>query len=252
MDPTSPTRRLVQHSASYLAGQGLFFLARLVFYCAFTRLFTRDEYGALNLITSGLLFLIVGVRLGQNDSIVRFLPEGQRRGRAGQYVASVLLPMLAVGAAAVAVLLGTVYATAPRSGLSDDLRWALYAAAATVGLRMVSDLTYAVLRAQERPGGAVALDAARNWAAILGSLALVFAWRASMAPFFIGQMAGEAVILVACLWVLSRRFSLRPSRVDKAVWRQSFDYGWPMALYHLAAVALLYIDRPLKIGRAHV
>jgi len=248
MNPATPTRRLVRHSASYLVGQSLFFLSRLVFYCAFTRLFAPESYGYLNLITSALLFFIVGVRLGQNDSLIRFLPEGNKRGLAKKYVASVVVPTLAFAVVAVAGLVVLANAVATHLHLSDDLRWALCLATPIVGLRVGFDLTYAILRSLEQPDQAVALDAARNWITLLASLALVFAWRASMAPFFLGQLGGELIIFAACLWIVGRHFSLAPSQIEKPIMRESLRYGLPMVGYHLAAVGLLYMDRYLILA----
>jgi len=245
MNPATPTRRLVRHSASYLAGQSLFFLSRVVFFCAFTRLFAPDSYGYLNLINGALLFFIVGARLGQNDSLVRFLPEGERRGLAKSYVASVVIPTLLFSAIVVLVLFAPVRVAADRWHLSDDLRWALYFTVPIVGLRVGFDLTYAILRSLERPDEAVALDAARNWVTLLASLALVFVWSASLAPFFLGQLAGELAVFVVCLCFLTRRFSLDPTQIEKPLLRESLRYGLPLVVYHLAAVGLLCADRYL-------
>jgi len=247
MAPATPTRRLVKHSVSYMVGQGAFFLSRLVFYCAFTRLFAPEDYGTLNLIFSALLFCIVSVRLGQNDAIVRLLPDGVKHGQAKQYVASIVLPMLAIGAVAIVVLFGVVRVAVSHWQVPDDLRWAFYFVVPIVGLRLGADLTYAIFRAMEKPVGAVALDAARNWLTIVISLALVFAWRASMAPFFLGQLSGEVIIFLVCVFFLGTQFSLRPALVERNVWRQALQYGLPMVVYHIAAVALLYIDRYLVL-----
>lgn len=251
----TPTRRLVKHSASYMAGQGLFFLCRLVFYCAFTRLFTPGDYGTLNLIFSALLFFIVAVRLGQNDAIVRILPEGEKRGETKRYVASIVIPMLALGAAATAMLIAATFLALPSVGrwlprleITSDVRWAIYLAVPIVGFRLGFDLTYSVLRALERPGAAVVLDGTRNWVTMILSLAMVFAWQAALTPFFVGQVIGEAAVFVGCLWFLVRRFSLRPSLMERDVWRQALHYGLPMVVYHLAGVGLLYVDRYIVLG----
>ncbi len=244
----TPTQRLFRHSAGYMAGQGAFFLSRLIFYIAFTRLFDPADYGTLNLISSALLFFIVAVRLGQNDSIVRLLPDGKKSGKAPCYVASIVLPMLGFGLAATALLFGAVAGVAALRPLPPDLRWAFYFACPIVGLRLGADLTYAILRALERPVPAVILDAGRNWLTIAASLAMVFAWQASMAPFFLGQLAGEFVVFFLCLRFLARQFSLRPAEFDRGVWRQALAYGLPMVVYHLSAVALLYVDRYIVLG----
>ena len=248
MNPTTPTRRLVRHSASYLVGQGLFFLSRVVFFCAFTRLFTPDSYGYLNLITSAMLFCIVGARLGQNDALLRFLPEYEKRGQAKEYVASVMTATLAFAAGVVALLLYGAHWVADSFQLTGDLRWALYLATPIVGLRVGFDLTYAILRSRELPNEAVASDVARNWLTLLASLAILVAWGAALSPFFVGQLAGEFLVFAACLWVVARRFSLSPARFELPLLQESLRYGLPLVGYHLAAVGLLYVDRPLILA----
>lgn len=245
MNSGTLTGQLVRHSASYLVGQVLFFLSRLVFYCAFTRLFTPDGYGTLNLIASALLFFVVAGRLGQNDAIVRLLPEWERQGRAGRFVASVVTPMLVIGTGVTVALVVVVRTVGSRMGLSSDLTWGLTFAAMIVGLRIGFDLTYAVLRAGERSGAAVALSTARHWTPLVASLIFVAVWRVSIAPFFAGQLAGELLVFLACVVLLERGFSVRRTRLDLSAHREALRYGLPLVVFHVAAVVLLYADRYL-------
>ena len=71
----SYTKKLFQHSSSYLLGQILLMAAGFLSFPIYTRALTISDYGHLGLVTSTIAFVVAISKLGLQHSIIRFYPE---------------------------------------------------------------------------------------------------------------------------------------------------------------------------------
>lgn len=115
------SRKLALHISNYSIGNLLVTISGLVSFPIFTRVFTVDEYGVMNLIATTLALLLAISKLGIQHSIVRFYGESKSKaGGAGvsEYLSTTLFGMMAI-ALAVTLAWAAVSQLIPTSWWSD-------------------------------------------------------------------------------------------------------------------------------------
>lgn len=239
-------RRLILQSSHYTIGSLLVTLASIVSFPIFTRTFSVADYGALNLISSLLLFWTGIGKLGVQQSIARFHAEvvaGKRGISESKYVSTVILGMGATGLAAVAGWALMSLAIPPSWWDNPQVPALLLPLSLLVVVRVVDSAVINILRAQQRSLLYAAYTVARKYLSLALILLLVFHFLPGLEGFYLGTFAVEAVALVVAIAFLLRGARLAPRDFDYPAFRGMVAFGAPMIALELSGIVLSLGDR---------
>jgi O-antigen/teichoic acid export membrane protein len=243
-------RKLARHVSNYSVGNLLMMISGLISFPIFTRIFTVDEYGVLNLISATLALLIGIAKLGVQHSIVRFYGEvkaGKRAVRLSQYHSTTFFGMLAV-----AMIVTVVWAIASQlipSSWWNDQRVAglLLLTSVLVIVRSVDSCLSNFLRAEERSGFFSIYGVAKRYVGLAIVLFAVFYVARNLYGFYVATIITETGAVILLLALLSRgRYS--PREFSPSLFLQMLKFGVPMIAFELAGVILNIGDRYIIQG----
>ena len=235
---------VVQQGIWYFISTALDFLAALVAMVAFTRLFTREEYGTWNLTLTTLALLTVVANGGLSQAAVRFYwreADGEG-GRPGILYSTLLLAALTLGLVGMALggTIGLVGRGWPRV---SNLAHVLVVAAPLVLTSNLVEIFQGLYRARQegRAFGIVTLT--RRFGTLAVGLVLVSAFHQGVQGYFWGQMAVEAILVAFLLMQMGGAGAVFRSGVSLELLMEFLRYGLPLVITLLALNVLSFGDR---------
>lgn len=243
--PVSDFKTLYHQSSHYLAGRIIVMLLGLVSFPVFTRLFSVDEYGLLNLVLKTVAVFVVFAKLGFQNSIMRFYQEFaiQDNPRALRAFYSTLYFAIFAFAALATIFFDLCIWSVPAHYVSPALRQLLLLGSGLIFIRGIFSVLLGFWRVQERTILFNAVDALNKLGIIVVICLLVFTWERSVRAFLGGSLLVEGVSVVIASMVLFHKGQLSPAAWDSRLFRDALLYGAPLIFYELFAVVLASADR---------
>ncbi len=237
------TRQLLSHSAIYGIGNLLIKLVAFVLIPLYARKLVPSQYGLVAMLELMEIFGKTIFCFGLNNAVLRYLNRYRREGRASELVMSVYVALLVLNVAGIGLLLWWE---------KPLVSWLLDFSPEHVHyFRLMLIVIFAgvfqmfflgILQAEEKP------------AAFSGFLVLSFVLLIGLNLYKVGLLnQGVAGVVESKVIVALLNFALihlylftryRP-RVNWAVLRQSFGYGFPLVFMALSATLLTFADRYL-------
>jgi O-antigen/teichoic acid export membrane protein len=238
--------KLLRHMSNYSFGSLLVSVASLVSFPLFTRIFSVEEYGLMNLV-SAALSLIVGIgKLGMQHAIVRLHGEaasGHAPWKLDQFYATVVWGMLAVGLG-VTVTWAIVSQLVPEAWWNDvRMRGLMLLTAILILIRVSQNGLINLLRAELRSGVFAIYQVVTKYAG-LGAIVftLLFISR-GLTGFYSATIVVESLAVVFLSIYLLRHHNVSPREFSPPLFRALVVFGVPMLGFELSRVVLNIADR---------
>lgn len=239
-------RRLALQFSHYTLGNLLITLASIVSFPIFTRTFSVEDYGALNLIASLILFWVGVGKLGIQNAITRFHAEvyvGRGKVDESGFLATVLLGMAATGAVATLGWIVMDFVVPAdwwgHQGMAD----LLLPLSGFVLLRVVDSAVNNTLRAQQRSILFNVYGVVRRYLWLAVVLVTIFHFLPGLPGFYLGSFLAEGVTLIAMIVYLVIHHRVRLSGFSYPAYREMLVFGLPMVAHEMALTVLLFGDR---------
>lgn len=236
---------LYRQSSHYLGGRVIVMLLALISFPIFTRLFSVEEYGLMNLVLKTVSVFIVFAKMGVQNSVMRFYQEyAVRRDRSAlrTYYSTLYFAVFAFAAAATLIFDLLVW-SAPASFLSPLLRQLLLLGSGLIFIRGIYSVLLGFWRIEERTLLFNVVDAANKLGVIVIICLLAFTWERSVRAFLGGSLLVEAVSVVIASVLLWSQGLIVPTACEPSFFKKAITYGAPLILYELFGVVLGSADR---------
>jgi O-antigen/teichoic acid export membrane protein len=241
----SEFKTLYQQSSHYLAGRIIVMLLSLLAFPVFTRLFSVDEYGLLNLVLKTVAVFVVFAKMGVQNSVLRFYQEfavqGDRNALRVYY--STLYFAIFVFAALATLVFDLFIWWAPAYLLSPLLRQLLLLGSGLIFIRGVYSVLLGFWRIEERTVLFNTVDALNKLGVIVVICLLAFTWERSLRAFLGGSLLVEGASVVIASILLFHQGLLLPAACNRTLFRDAVLYGAPLIFYELFGVVLASADR---------
>jgi O-antigen/teichoic acid export membrane protein len=238
-------KALAHRSSHYLAGLMGNLALGFVSFPIFTRVFSVDEYGIMDLGQRLLLLLTVMSKAGIQNASLRFYngPEFEKdRDASRKYYSTMFFGILGTAAATV-VLFFLAVRLFPPIVAGGPLANLTYLLIATAVVRALSSILYGFLRVEERTKAFNVLLVATKAGTIAG-VCVLLPWMARTArTYFVGTLWVEGLLVAGVTgWFLYRRV-LSPTAFRFDYFRAAVAYGTPLVVYEFAFAILGSSDR---------
>ena len=246
----SPLKRLVVHTSHYSLTSLFAMIAGLVSFPLFTRIFSVEDYGAMNLVAATVTVSVAVGKVGIQHSIVRYHSEisaGKSRYTLPQLYATTLLGMLASGI--LVMLAVALFAQlAPARWIEDPrLRGIFVIASLVIIMQVVESALVNVLRAEQRTSLLMKYQVAKKYVGLGFLFIAVLAISRSLTAFYWATVAGETLAvgtLGAVLFSDSTRPRPRAAQFSRPLYLELLRFGVPMMIgYELSGIVLSVGDR---------
>jgi O-antigen/teichoic acid export membrane protein len=239
-------RRLALHVSNYSIASLLMVISGLVSFPIFTRIFTVEEYGILNLISATLGLVTGFAKLGVQHSIVRFYGEIKAgKGEVGlsRYRSTTLFGMMAA-AAIVTVVWAIASQLIPSSWWNDQrVTGLLLLTSVLVLVQPVDSCLTNFLRAEERSGLLGAYRVASRYVGLAAVLFTLFYVARDLRGFYGATIITDIASVVLLFVVLSRGQYYSPRDFSPKLYWRMLVFGVPMIGWELAGITLNTGDR---------
>jgi O-antigen/teichoic acid export membrane protein len=241
----SDFKTLYQQSSHYLAGRVVVMVLGLLSFPVFTRLFSVEEYGLLNLVVKTVAVFVVVAKMGVQNSVMRFYQDfaiqGDRRTLRSYY--STLYFGIFVFAALATILFDVFIWFAPTRFFSPLLRQLLLLGSGLIFIRGVFSVLVGFWRVQERTILFNAVDALNKVAVIAVICLLAFTWERSVRAFLGGSLIVEGASVLIASYMLFHQGLIGPGACNSRFFKDAITYGAPLIFYELFGVVLASADR---------
>ncbi len=238
--------RLLRHASNYSAGSLLVTVASVVSFPLFTRIFSVEEYGLMNLVSAALT-LVVGIgKLGLPHAIVRLHGEvatARAPWSITQFHATVFWGTAGLGLATT-LLWAAFSQLAPAAWWNDErVRGLFLFTAVLVAVRIVDNGLINLMRAQLRSGAFAIYQVAVRYAGLGAILVALFFVSRSLYGFYAATILTEVLALgVLAVWLL-RQQDVAPRGFSPGLFRAMLVFGAPMLGFEIARIVLNIADR---------
>lgn len=239
-------RKLALHVSNYSVASLLVMISGFISFPIFTRIFSIEEYGVLNLI-SGTLALVTGIaKLGIQHSIVRFYGE-IKSGRSAvnllNYRSTTFFGMIMMSTI-VTMIWVIVSQMIPSSWWSDrNITGLLLFTSVLVIVRVVDSCLSNFLRAEERSGLLSVYRIASRYLGLAMVLFTLFYVACDLRSFYGATIVIETSSVVFLFMFLRHGFSFTPFEFSSTLFKRMLVFGIPMIGFELAGIILNIGDR---------
>ena len=239
-------KRLLAHTSYYTLGSLLAAFASIVSFPILARIFSVEDYGVLNLISTTLMVAVGVTKLGLQHSIVRFFGEVRVSGdadRISSFRSTVLYGMLGIGLAG--TLIGAVASQlAPLAVWNDPrVRGLMLISMVLVAIRVVESGMVNLLRADQRSVAYSVYTVFTRYGRLVLIIGALFLISRSITTFYAATVAGEfaGVALLVAYMARESRFDIHA--VSVPLLKSMAAYGIPMIGYEVSGYLLDTGDR---------
>ena len=252
----SSIRRLLVHTSHYSIASFLTAIAGLVSFPLLTRIFSVEEYGAMNLIAATVSIGVSLGKVGIQHAIIRYQSEiraGKSPFSIAQFFSTTLIGMLGTGLVATLVLaLGAQ--VVPVSWLGNEsLRVLFLIGAPIVVAQVIESALLNFTRADHMTTVMMKYQVAKKYVGLACVLVAVLAVSKTLAAFYWATTLTEVASIALFAYVLFRRDDWpRPTRADysRPLHAELLKFGIPMMIgYELAGIILSVGDRYVIHGK---
>jgi O-antigen/teichoic acid export membrane protein len=246
----SPIKRLLVQ-ASHYSVSGLFALiGGLITFPLFTRVFSLEDYGVMNLVAATVTVSVAIGKLGVQHSIVRY--HSEISANKSRYTMSELQSTTFFGMAGSAlVVMGVVTIgskLAPSSWLGDRRIPLLVAIASLlVFVQVVESALVNLLRAEQRTAALMKYQVTKKYVSVGLMVGAVLLIARSLYAFYTAQVVAETLVFLGLARVVygeRGRPRPNPASFSRPLYFELLGFGIPMMIgYELAGIVLAVGDR---------
>lgn len=245
----STIKRLLVQASHYSLGGLAGMIAGLITFPLLTRLFTLEDYGAMNLVAATLTMSVALGKLGVQHSILRYQSEivsGKSPFTLGQLYSTTLFGM---GASALVVMLGLSGLVHAAPGLigAERLRLLFSIASFLILVQVLESSIVNLLRAEQRTAAMVKYTIVKKYLSLGLMLGAVLLIAPSLSWFYGAQVVAELLALLGLARVFFGKDSKThptPREFSRPLYLGLLKFGIPMMLGHeLAGIVLSVGDR---------
>lgn len=237
-------RKLLRFSSHHLTGRAIGMALGFVSFPIFTRIFSVEDYGAINLVLQTVLVFTVLSKAGLQNSVQRFEPEFAKGSTKDNqnFFCTIFLGSAAI-AALCAVLFAIGLTLAPARILPIGATGVVLLAALLIFARAARAMYLNMLQVEGRTVILNVLEVTIKAVTILAICLLAIWWKRTITSFFLGLAAVEIGALVLLLPSFAHRCGRDVRSCDVALLRKFVKFGLPLMWAELAWVALDSGDR---------
>ncbi len=237
-------KRLASSLAAYQVADVVSKFIAVLLLPVYTRYLTTSQYGIVELLATGVIFVSIVIRLGIIEAFLRFYFADEDQERRDALVRRVMVFLLATTTAAAIVLAA---AAAPLSRLVLGHRDVTTFLIAVLGLWTFTnlELAYGLLRVDERIRTYAIASLINVGLTITASLVLVVGFGDGARGLLIGNYGASTVVLLA-LWFSMRHRLRRPQRNHAPAGERLsrlLHFGLPTMPAEISVYALNLFDR---------
>lgn len=246
---SSPLKRLLVQ-ASHYSISGLFALiSGLISFPLFTRAFSVEDYGVMNLVAATLTMSVAVGKVGVQHGILRYQSEitaGKSNYALVELYSTTLYGMAGSALLVMAVLTGIVHGAPDLIG-GSNLRLLFAIASLLILVQVVESSLVNLLRAEQRTAVLMKYQITKKYLSIGLMIGAVLLIQRSLVAFYTAQFVAE----LAALLGLARVFfgaenRTRPTiaKFSRKLYFELLKFGVPMMIgYELAGIILILGDR---------
>jgi len=241
----SELRTLAHSSSHYLAGLVANLALGFVSFPIFTRVFSVEQYGLMDLGQRLLLLLTVMSKAGLQNASLRFYngAEFATDGTARKnYYSTMFYGIVGTSAITAALFLvaGKVFPGLLSAGPLGNLTYLLIGVAV---IRALNSILAGFLRVEERTKGFNFLLVATKAGTVAGVCALLLFLSRTAHTYFVGTFMVEGLLVLGVAAWYFRRGNITPASVKLDLFRAAVVYGTPLVVYEFAFAILGSSDR---------
>jgi O-antigen/teichoic acid export membrane protein len=246
----SSLKRLVVHASHYSLVSIFATLAGLVSFPLFTRIFSLEDYGVMNLVAATVTVSVAFGKVGIQHSIVRYHSEisaGKSAYSLPQLYSTTFLGM--AGSALVVVSGITIFTrVAPASLLAEGRLRTLLVVACIIILAQVLESAFVnLLRAEQKTTVLMKYQVAKRYLTLGFTFVAVLLIARSLFAFYWASGIAELGAVAALGYALfgrGARSRPKPSDFSRPLYRELLGFGIPMMIgYELSGIILAVGDR---------
>lgn len=243
-------KRLAVQASHYSLVSIFATVAGLVSFPLFTRIFSLEEYGLMNLVAATVSLSVAFGKVGIQHSIVRYHSEitaGKSAYSLPQLYSTTLLGM--AGSALVVVVVVVTFARTESAHTFGDprLRTLLVLASVLVVAQVLESALVNVLRAEQQTAFLMRYQVAKKYLTLGFTFLAVLVVARSLEAFYSASGVAEAAAVAGLGWALFGRGQRpRPSATafSAPLYRELLGFGIPMMVgYELSGIVLSIGDR---------
>jgi O-antigen/teichoic acid export membrane protein len=206
----------------------------------FTRLFSVEQYGQINLVLTAVVFGTVFAKLGLQNSANRYYSEHVDRGDAGsavQFQSTLYLGSVLTGLGAT-LLFVLVITVTPGGLISPALKPLLGLSSSLILIRGIQSIALSLFQAGRRTAVYNIVDLATKLATVPTILLLAFFWRTDVRAYLWGTVTGEGLVLIVATLLLRRGRKIEIGRLSWGFLGELLSFGAPLAISEMAKIGL--------------
>lgn len=240
---------LLARIGHYSISKAAIMVAGLISYPILTRVLSPAEYGVMGFVLTTLNLSIGASKLGLQFSTLRLWSavEGSDRGSDRLVVSFFITTVLA--AAAVTLLYDGATALL-RPVINPEMALFILLSSPLIMIRALASFGMSLLNAGQRSKPYALFEMATAYAAMVLALLGATVVLGGLLGYYVGLIAGEALVLVGLIVFVMRGVRFRRENVDLTLVREAVTFGLPMAVYELSGVLFFTGDRLLILWLA--
>jgi len=243
-------KKLLVQASHYGVASLLTMVAGLVTFPLLTRIFSVEDYGAMNLIAATLSVCVALGKVGVQHSILRYHSEisaGKSRYSISELFSTTLFGMLATSVAMQLILVAATQLMPARFIGGAWVRTLFAIASTLVVVQVLESALINFLRAELRTTALMKYQVAKKYLGlglIVGALLLL---SRTLTAFYAASVLSELAAVATLAWVLLGRDEKARPRLEsfsRPMYRELLGFGIPMMIgYELSGIVLAVGDR---------
>ncbi len=228
-------KKLARQSSHYFVGEFLSVISGLISFPIFTRIFTKEEYGIVSLVTITLTLTNTIISFGLRASIVRFYSLAKKDGE--EYVkllySTMMLTVVASGTIGIVVLIGIIE-TGILNFMNPVSQKIISFASVLILYRTTTATIRSFLQCEEKTKLFNVVYVAEKYLGLIFALIFVVYLQLGVTGLFIGLIIGEGLIFIILLTRVLKYLKKDTFKFSKNVLWQNLSYGFPLMTSNLA------------------
>lgn len=228
-------KKLAKSSSHYFLGESLAMLSLLISFPIFARIFTKSEYGLLNLVAVTLTFMDIIISGGLKPAVIRFYGECKQDGeeKLRLLYSTMITTTLATGCVG-AILLLLINQIGIVDFLGKNFGELIKFISVLLIFRIGSGMIRAFLQCEEKTVLYNVTLVLERYLGLVISLFFVLSMNLGLQGFYYGKVLSEGLFFFYLLAVMLRRPIFKIGVFSKTLLINNIKYGFPLCAYNIA------------------
>jgi O-antigen/teichoic acid export membrane protein len=231
----SLVKKLVKQSSHYFLGEFLSVLSGFISFPIFTRIFTKEEYGILSLVTITLTLANTLISGGLRPAIIRFYPQAKKDGTRHLKLlySTMILTVTAFGIIGIVMMIAL-----SQIGIFDFMHSATKDILSFASILILFRVASATIRSFLQCEDATILFnftyVAEKYLGLVFALIFILKLQMGVGGLFVGLIVGEGIIFLVLVYRVINYLKADFFKFSKDVLVENVSYGFPLLASNLA------------------